>query len=79
MDVGFVNHQDGTFRFVFDEVLEVGVRRERAGRIVGIADVEHSGIGSGGDHRLDVVRVRLGEGNLDDASSYGHGQNGPAS
>ena len=41
MNVGFVNHHDGTFRFVFDEILDVGVRSQRAGRIIGIADVEH--------------------------------------
>ncbi len=73
MDVGFVNHHDGTFWFIFDKVLEVGVRRERAGRIVGIADVEQSGIRRGGDHRFNVVRVSLGQRNLDDASSVRRG------
>ncbi len=65
MDVGFVDHHDGTFGFVLDEVFDVGMRRERAGGIVGIANVEDSGVRRGGDHGLDVVRISLGERNFD--------------
>ncbi len=64
MDIGFIDHHDGALGFVLDKVLDVGMRRERARRIIGIADVEHSGIRSSSDHGLDVVSVSLGERNL---------------
>ena len=74
MDVGFVNHHDGTLRFVFDKVFEVGVGRERAGGIVRIANVKEPRVGSGGDHGLDVVRVSLSERNFDHTGTGGRGR-----
>ena len=43
---------------------------QRAGGVIGIADVDHAGIGGRGEHSLDVVGGRalgIGEGHLDDA------------
>jgi hypothetical protein len=73
MEVRFVDHDDGTFGFVFDEVLEVGVGRERAGGVVGIANVEESGVGRGGDHGLGVVSIGFRERNFDDSGVGGRG------
>ena len=51
---------------VGESVLDIFARRDGAGGIVGIADVEDAAVGRGGEHGLDVVRVGCGERHLDD-------------
>ncbi len=46
---------------------------QRAGGIVGAADVNYAHIGIGSDHRTDVVGVGGGEGDLDDLCAGGFG------
>ena len=65
VDVGFVDQNDRVFRLVSDEILDVGVRCERARGVVGIADIEDACVRPGCQHGLDVVRVAFGERNLD--------------
>ena len=58
---------------VLDQVLDVFVAGERAGGIVGRADIEESGIGRGGEHGLYVMRPGLGERNANDTRTHGLG------
>src|SRR2546428_7050469 len=64
MYVGFVDHYNRAFGFVFDKVLDVRVWRDRACWIVGRANVKESGVGRGGEHGLDVMSVGFGKRNL---------------
>ena len=73
MDVGLVDQNDRVLGFVGGKILDVRVRSERAGGIVGIAHVEDPGVGSGRQHGFDVMRVGLGERNLDHARARNGG------
>ncbi len=69
VDVGLVDQNNRVLGFVGGKIFDVRVRSERAGGVVGIAHVEDPGVGSGRQHGLDVMRVGLGERNLDHARS----------
>ena len=58
VDVGFVDQQDSVLGSVRDGVLDVFARRAGPGGVVGIADVDHAGIGGGREHGFDVVAGR---------------------
>src|ERR1039457_6330220 len=64
--VSFVDQHYRALGFVLDQPLDIRLRRQRACRIVGIADVNQSALGAGRDHGLYVVREVLFERNLDD-------------
>ena len=65
VDVGLVDDQHGILRLVRQNVLQVFPRSERAGGIVGVADVESPGVRVGLDHGFHVVRIILPQRHLD--------------
>ena len=67
VNVSFVYQHDGIFRLLGDQLLDVRVRRERSGRIVGRTNVKQSRIGRGSEHGGNVVRVSFCQGDFDHA------------
>ena len=55
VDVGLVQQYDAAFGLVGHQVLDVLFARDRARRVIRVADVDQSGIGVGLGHRLHVV------------------------
>ena len=73
MNVGFIHQHDRTLGLVLDQIFDIGMTGQRAGRIVRAADIEHARIGSRSQHRLHIVRVGLRQRNFHDFRADGVG------
>src|SRR5262245_57145859 len=60
VNVRLVEKNHAALWFVLDQPLDIGARGDRAGRVVGIAKVDETGIRAGGRHLLYIVRIGAG-------------------
>ena len=61
MNVGLINDEHSVLLLIREDVFQIFARRERARRVVGVADVVSARVRVGFDHRFHVVRVVLAQ------------------
>ncbi len=72
VNIGLVDQQDRVFGSIGHRIFDLGLRRAGSGGVVGVADVDHAGVGRGSEHRLDVVlgfAFGIGERHLENISA----------